>query len=263
MAVDRNAARFLLDLGTAAGGTTVTFSGAGGVLGPSPIAYQNAIYRTQLAGPDVDRVIDEVRTELDAQGVPGSWHVGPLDEPADLVARLQAHGFDDGGEDIGMVCDLTRMAAAPVPPGATIHEVEDEAGLAEWVQVLSDGFGEGPVEAEWAASAYRRIGFGPSSAHRLIVAELDGAPAAAGASLLDGAEVGLYFIATRRDARRRGLGSAVTRRLAAMGGDSGARLAVLGASPAGRPVYARLGFSEVSRIRIMEHHPVRRSPAGG
>jgi ribosomal protein S18 acetylase RimI-like enzyme len=258
VAVDRNAARFLLDLGGAGGGDRVLFDGASAILGGSPIAYQNAVYSTQLTEDEADRVIDQVVARLDDTGLPASWHVGPRDHPADLVERLRVHGFENGGEDIGMALDLALLGSpAPLPSGVVIDEVEDEAGLVAWQSVLSDGFGEGPTEARWAASVYQRIGIGPSSAHRLVVAELDGRPAAAGAMLLDGGDVGLYFISTRPDARRRGLGAAVTRHLALMGAASGARRAVLGASEAGRRVYRRLGFLEVSRVSILEYRSAR------
>jgi ribosomal protein S18 acetylase RimI-like enzyme len=255
-AVERNTARFLLDLGLATGGARLTFAGAEAVIGPGPIAYQNAVYRTRIGRIEADHVIRAVTEELDARGVPGSWHVGPADEPSDLVTLLQAHGFEDGGEDIGMAYELSDGTEVWAPPAVdTIHEVEGDAGLAAWAAVLADGFGEGLVEAEWAAQAYRRIGVGPSSTHRLVVARVDGRPAAAGASLLDGTDVGLYFIATRPAARRRGLATAVTQRLLSMGARSGARRAVLGASPAGSAVYARLGFREVGRTRILEYRP--------
>lgn len=252
-AVEQNAERFLLDLGTAGGGIAMRFGGAHGIFGPSPVAYQNAIYRTRLAETEVARVIEDVVAELDARRIPGSWHVGPGDRPSTLVERLRHHGFHDGGEDIGMACDLSRISPpASTLPRTTVRQVRNDADLEAWKAVLSDGFGEGPVEATWAGDCYRHLGLGTSSTHRLVVAELDGEPAAAGASLLDDAVVGLYFIATRPRARRRGLGTAVTHRLAVDGAAAGARTAVLGASPAGRPVYTRLGFAEVSRIRILE-----------
>src|SRR3954451_18158387 len=59
VAVDRNAARFLLDLGGAGGGDRVLFDGASAILGGSPIAYQNAVYSTQLTEDEADRVIDQ------------------------------------------------------------------------------------------------------------------------------------------------------------------------------------------------------------
>lgn len=53
-------------------------------------------------------------------------------------------------------------------------------------------------------------------------------------------------------ARRRGLGALVTSRAVDYAFDHGSELAVLQASPSGRPVYERIGFAMVGLDRIWE-----------
>jgi hypothetical protein len=70
--------------------------------------------------------------------------------PPDLGRRLIAHGFEYGGDDIGMAVDLSGLPErVPVPDDFVVERVRDEAGLAAWIEALGSGFGEGPVEAEW------------------------------------------------------------------------------------------------------------------
>ncbi len=72
----------------------------------------------------------------------------------------------------------------------------------------------------------------------------------AAAALFDGAGVaGVYNVVTVPEARRRGIGRAVTNAVLDEAVARGHTLAVLGASDLGLPVYRRLGFREVSRLR--------------
>jgi GNAT superfamily N-acetyltransferase len=73
------------------------------------------------------------------------------------------------------------------------------------------------------------------------------------ASIYLGAGVaGAYFVMTVPEARRRGIGGAITLAALQDARDTGVRYGVLGSSPAGRAVYARLGFREYCRIELYE-----------
>jgi ribosomal protein S18 acetylase RimI-like enzyme len=60
---------------------------------------------------------------------------------------------------------------------------------------------------------------------------------------------GIYNVTTVPEARGRSLGRAVTAEAIVEAVRRGRRLAVLGSSDMGLPVYRRLGFREVSRLR--------------
>lgn len=98
------------------------------------------------------------REKMRELGVPGSWHVGPSMRPADLDERLLAHGFEYGGDDIGMAVALAALPeGVSTPDGFAVEEVRAEDDLAAWVGTPGSGFGEGPVEAEWVGEMYRRL----------------------------------------------------------------------------------------------------------
>jgi ribosomal protein S18 acetylase RimI-like enzyme len=67
---------------------------------------------------------------------------------------------------------------------------------------------------------------------------------------------GIYAVVTAGDARRRGFGEAVTRRVLGEARRVGLRVAVLQASTAGRGVYERIGFREQFRFRLHERPAV-------
>jgi predicted acetyltransferase len=60
-----------------------------------------------------------------------------------------------------------------------------------------------------------------------------------------GRTIGVYSIATIPSARRHGYGAAMTARVVADGARDGCDVAILQASPMGRPIYERLGFRTV------------------
>jgi GNAT superfamily N-acetyltransferase len=261
-AIESNGEEFLLGLGRAAGAEERDDGRVRWVIGNCPIDYHNCVVRADLSPEEIDGVILESLERFRAHGVPGSWHVGPSMRPSDLGERLLAHGFDYGGDDIGMAADLSALREDPrVPESFMVERVLDERSLATWTNTLAAGFGEGPVEAEWVGEMYRRIGLGDDVPWRHYLGRLNGEPVATATLFLGAGVAGIYFVFTVEGARRQGIGAAVT--LAALNDarEVGCRVGVLGSSEMGYPVYRRLGFREYCRIGIYEYRPLVSEPA--
>lgn len=253
-AIEANTEAFLLELGLAGGGDQLDEPGLGWVIGGSPIDYHNAVFRADLAPGAADDAIRRSLDALQAKGVPGSWHVGPSMQPADLGERLERHGFAFGGEEAGMAIDLERLSSAmpPVPAGLTVERVVIPGDLATWIHTLGLGFGAGPHEAEWTGEMYAKLGYQPGGAWHHYLARLDGDPVATTTLYLGAGVAGIYFVFTREDRRRLGIGAAITWKALDDARTLGYRIGVLGASPMGAPVYRALGFEEYCRIAIYE-----------
>jgi len=256
LAIEENGAEFLMVLGRAAGAEVRDDGRVRWAIGNSPIDYHNCVVHADLTPEVADAEIETFQERMQAHGVPGSWHVGPSMRPPDLGERLVAHGFEYGGDDIGMAVDLpTLPEEVPVSEGFSVERVRDEARLAEWIEALGSGFGEGPVEAEWVGEVYRKLGFEDEGLWRHYLGRLDGTPVAT-ATLFFGAGVaGVYFVCTVERARRRGIGAAVTLAALREARDLGYTVGVLGSSEMGYPVYRRLGFEEYCRIGLYEWRP--------
>jgi GNAT superfamily N-acetyltransferase len=272
-AIEGNAAELLLRMGAAGGGVQRDDGAVRWTIGGSPIDYHNAVVAASLDDASADRVIAESLQELKDRGVPGSWHVGPSMRPRDLGARLLRAGFTSGGSEPGMavkLADLKEPSAAGT--GAAEATEAGAAGAAEarrsalgelrvdrvtsaemlgiWVQTLGRGFGEGEKEARWVGEVYRELGLVDPWRHYLGWL---GGEAVATASIYLGAGVaGVYFVMTVPEVRRRGIGGAITLAALREARDSGIQYGVLGSSPAGRSVYARLGFREYCTIDLYE-----------
>jgi GNAT superfamily N-acetyltransferase len=254
-AVEENAAGMLFSMGRAGGGEESSDPRLAFTLGGSPLGYHNAVVHAELSGDEADAAIVWFQGRLAALKLPGCWHVDATSRPRDLPERLKRHGFTGGGEP-AMACALDRLPEVHPPDGVAVERVRDDAGLHALADVLAAGFGEGEVEARWAESVWRTIGFADETPWRHYLARLDGRPAGCASLFVHPPDVGgIYFVCTHPEHRRRGIGAAVT--LAAMRGarELGCRLAVLGTSEMGRPVYERLGFRYVGDVRIFDWAP--------
>lgn len=255
-AVEENGAEFLLALGRAAGAEERDEGGVRWVIGNCPIDYHNAAVHADLSPEAADEAIDASLGRMRALEVPGSWHVGPSMRPPDLGRRLVARGFEYAGDDIGMAVDLSVLPAdVSTPEGFVVERVRDEGELAAWIETLGSGFGEGPVEAGWVGEMYRRLRYDDRGSWRHFLGRLEGEPVATATLFMGAGVAGVYFVFTVEEARRRGIGAAVTLAASREAGDLGYEVGVLGSSEAGYPVYRRLGFEELCRIGIYEWRP--------
>jgi GNAT superfamily N-acetyltransferase len=252
--IEENGAQFLMTLGRAAGAEERDDGRVRWAIGNSPIDYHNCVVHAALTQNEADREIEASLQRMREHEVPGSWHVGPSMRPPDLGRHLIAHGFEYGGDDIGMAVDLSALPhEVPVPDDFVIERVRDEAGLAAWVEALGSGFGEGPVEAEWVGEMYRRLGFeGP---WRHYLGRVDEEPVATATSFFGAGVAGIYFVCTVERARRRGIGARITLAALSEARDLGYSVGVLGSSEMGYPVYRGLGFEEYCRIGLYEWRP--------
>jgi GNAT superfamily N-acetyltransferase len=255
-AIEENGAEFLMALGRAAGAEVRDDGRVRWVIGNSPIDYHNCVVHADLTEEEADGEIEASLERMRAYRVPGSWHVGPSMRPTNLGERLVAHGFEDGGHDIGMAVDLSTLPEEmPEPENFVVERVRDEAGLAAWVETLGSGFGEGPVEAKWVGEMYLRLGLNDRGPWRHYLGLWAGEPVATATSFIGAGGVGIYFVFTVESARRKGIGARITHAALREAWDLGYKVGVLGSSELGYPVYRRLGFEEYCRIALYEWRP--------
>jgi GNAT superfamily N-acetyltransferase len=164
-------------------------------------------------------------------------------------------------ESRGMVADVERplmlleepaaIAHAPEASGLRLRQLSpEEASL--HVGVAAAGFGapEEPFLRLMTPDVLRLPGV------RCYVGDVGGQPVTTGLGVTLGAFTAVFTIATLPACRGRGYGSAMTARIVADGLAAGAKWSWLQSSPAGYPVYDRLGF------RTVESWPCWLSAAG-
>ncbi|MEA2545685.1 MAG: hypothetical protein QOI09_958 [Chloroflexota bacterium] len=188
--------------------------------------------------------------------IPHIWPQPGFDEPADLVARLSANGFEDHGRGMVMLLDQERMALRTDPPdglaGLTIERLEGRTGEAAATDARSIG---DVLMASFAVEPERRVaielevlqGF-ELDAYHIVLARVDGRPAAVARRTTFAGASYLSSIGTHPDFRGRGLGGLVTSLAVADALAQDSRWTYLGVfeeNAVARRMYEALGFTLV------------------
>jgi GNAT superfamily N-acetyltransferase len=205
---------------------------------------------------EIDQHITRIQAYFRAQQMGMQWFMGPSTRPANLGERLAQHGFRLQGAAPGMAAPLERLPAeVAVPPRLEITRVANEAQLQDWAAVAGGAFGE-PAEIQQARIAvHAAFGFAEDAPLQRYIARLDGKPVAMSELFLAAGVAGIYDVATVPQARRQGIGAAITHVPLLAARARGYRVGVLEASPMGEPVYRRLGFEEYCRFTLYEWEP--------
>jgi ribosomal protein S18 acetylase RimI-like enzyme len=196
-----------------------------------------------LAAPgDLGCAIERVEAMYAERGLPAVVQVGPDAQPDNLDHVLEARGYQLGSPTVVFTVDIDR----PRHRDVDVAEVPTRDWFELWWAV--DGRGDG---AE--ATAMTILTGGP--ALYATISDDRGA-AAVGRLALVGEWGGVYCLAVREDARRRGLGTKVLDGLLAAGQDRGVKrswLQVRAENASARRLYQRAGYTEVARYHYRSH----------
>jgi GNAT superfamily N-acetyltransferase len=102
--------------------------------------------------------------------------------------------------------------------------------------------------------AFRSV---PPEPAYLYLARADGVPASTVLTFEEGEECGVYLVATRHEARGRGLATALMTHALLEARARGCTTTSLQATQRGRPMYERLGYRDIGAVHMWE----RRRPS--
>jgi GNAT superfamily N-acetyltransferase len=213
-----------------------------------PTPSLNTVLLAQVEPEDVDEIIERRRAHFESRGVTTvSWWIHPGTQPSDLGERLVEHGLTYREGAPGMAADLLELnEELPTPAGLAVEPVNDTSALKQWAYASALGFGlpETSVDPWFELLA----GLGSDLPLRNYLATLNGEPVATSQLLLGAGVAGIYVVATLPEARRQGIGAAITLAPLRDARAMGYRIGILHASPLGEGVYRRLGFQEYCRM---------------
>ena len=191
------------------------------------------------APADVGAAVDEVEKLYGQRGLPPSFQIGRTTRPPELDEYLSTRGYEACNATVLQVAEVSEVLRRTSAPGGGAHvaEAPDE----DWMDLWWSVDGRGGEEARAVAVA---ILTGVPSLYASIYDER-GIAAVGRLALVDGWG-GLYCMAVRSDARRRGHGQAVLRALLICAADHGIRdvwLQVLADNDPARSLYEGVGFA--------------------
>jgi ribosomal protein S18 acetylase RimI-like enzyme len=183
-------------------------------------------------------------------------HIVLVREPADadLAGAALAAGYTPAWAERPMALydppEPSRLAA-----DIDVRAVSSTEQVLDYGRVVADA-NDDPGERERAGLLFH--GQTILAPHiKAFVAYVDGAPASCAMTLVSHGVAGVFYVATVENARRRGLGDALTRMAARAGFSLGARAAWLGASEMGAELYRRIGFSDLGTSIVEYESPKR------
>lgn len=186
----------------------------------------------------LDRALDDLRARHRGPEQIGCWALEP-DRPRWLAALLFARGFQPGWQPHWMALDLRALRDEFRAPPELDVRTDDGP----------DPLPEGLPYRKSPARTTALVGMRPRRSWRFL-ARLDGEVVGVawvhlGPDRL--AVAGLYDVGVLPAVRNRGIGKAVTAAACRLAASLGCRYATLNSSPAGEPVYTRLGFRSLGR----------------
>lgn len=200
-----------------------------------------------LAGAELDELIVRQRDLFARRGEQVEWKLNGHDEPADLVDRLRAVGFEPRERETVVIGPVAPLAAVlpVVPEGIRLREVTARADLDRIAAMKSDVSGD---DRSWLANGLEReIAADPQSL-TVVVAEAEGTLVSAGwIRYVPGTSFAtLWGGSTLPQWRRRGIYRALVTYRARLAGARERTLLQVDASDDSRPILQRLGFIPVT-----------------
>ena len=194
----------------------------------------------EAALPDVAAAYDDAGIEAWTVWVP------PGDERAPELLARAGHVLD--AEPLAMVCDLDGWEQ---PAVGDLDWTEDPGSLADVMAINDTAYDH---EGTPFSDAFRALADGG----HVYIARLEGKPASGLVTFEHDGSAGIYWVATRPEARGRGLAWRLLGQALADARDRGCTVSTLEATKMGAPVYERLGYRSCGSIQMWE----RRRPTG-
>jgi GNAT superfamily N-acetyltransferase len=229
--------------------------GAWFVTGIRAGVWYNQILRANLDPEATGAQINRALAPFRERGLEMLWTVGSSSSPPELGVRLEAHGLPQTSEMPGMAVDLAALPSPVAVPGLRIERVADARALDRWCEAYIAGFEMEAAAGRSLADVYARIRLADNAPVRHYVGWLDGRAVASSSVVFAAGVAGVFHVGTLPQARRRGIGGAMTLAPLLEARDLGYEVGVLFASTMGEPVYRRLGFRACSTLRQFRWAP--------
>jgi GNAT superfamily N-acetyltransferase len=220
-----------------------------------PHAMFNGVVRARLAPHQLEVVVDEALAYFRQYRLPMVWWTGESTRPAGLGEQLMARGLTYSGGMPGMAAELRTLAPGPDLPELEVRPVVDAESLARWQRAFTAGFAlpEGARRAWEVFDA--SLSVGADLPWRRYVGLRRGQPVATAALHLAAGVAGVYSVSTVPEARRQGLGAAMTLAVLRDARALGYRIGILHSTRMGYNVYRRLGFEEYCQLGLYAWSP--------
>ena len=163
---------------------------------------------------------------------------------------IRKHGLAQSLVEPGMGLSPVPGRCPPPPRKLNIRQVEDRDELLTFSRTGAASFGMHATNLDALAIGLAKGIRDGSFRGGCYLGYYDGKPVATSLRFTSGRVAGVYFVATAKEYRRRGIGEAMTWRAAVDGRMEKCSISVLQASEMGRPVYEGMGYRTVTNYQM-------------
>ncbi|MDP9330402.1 MAG: GNAT family N-acetyltransferase [Actinomycetota bacterium] len=214
-----------------------------------PHLILNGVVEARYEGPDPEAWIDEALAPFRTRQLPMIWITDPTSRPIDLEERLLGRGLERVADSPGMAVELAGVSD-DLPPAVEIRRVDgDDVELERAMQLVTDVFEMPAFVGRYFLDLFGALPGELRDQVRNYVALVEGRLVGASSMFMLAGVAGMYNVVTAPDARRLGVGTALTARPLLEARAMGYRAGVLQSSEMGLSVYREIGFRELCRVR--------------
>ncbi len=207
-------------------------------------AWPRFLYDLNLPESDYEAFYQELKQAVKAGNLAPFYLSNELEVKAGFVDFLEQKNGDKRSWRF-MTMDLQQDLHPKEIKGLEIREVKTSQELNDWCFVACASLLKGRKMDE---NIFKNLYQSP--AMHFYIGYRNGQAVSVSQLFKDQDRAGIYFVGTLPEQERKGFGSALTQHEVLAGKEKGLKEAVLQATPAGAPVYSRLGFDDRAEILI-------------
>jgi len=216
-----------------------------------PDHFMNLVVCTELPAEGFNEIIESALTHFKSLNIRKlSWLAREGLPALEIKRHLEAHGliFSESFS-VEMAADLTTLNEdVKLPNELRIITVDGGTMLKKWIHVASVGFGvPSKLESIWYDFFEMAACDLPFQTY---LALLDGKPVATSQLFTSAGVAGIYNVTCLPEARRQGIGAAITLAPLVAAREMTYRIGILQASSLGYNVYRRLGFQDFGKLSV-------------
>ena len=219
---------------------------------PIPLLPYNGVVRF-IAQDDLDNKINSIIKTYLQRGVPYMWILHPSAKPDDLKERLLKRGLMEVDNLPGMVTDLDELPIPENPPsGYDIFEIKDDSDIVNELEMIPWRwhFSDETLKHFCELNQSFRIGK-PDTKLRVWTAFYKDKPVSKVVLHLSAGAAGIYGVATKPEARGKGLARILTLEALWAAKKIGYKIGVLHSSEMAINLYKKIGFKVISNFTIL------------
>lgn len=213
----------------------------------------NYICRAKLSEPNIDIRIEEAINYFKAKNLPMAWWVGPGTQPSNLGDYLVQHGLKCTEYARGMIANLHDIPDDyPLPKELIIKQITTVDELSYFADVVASVFHPPDPCVQLFYNKIGDMAFQENSPTYFYLGYLQGEPVATSVLFLAEGVAGIYAVATKAQARKQGIGTALTLAALQDARKLGYQIGALQASTDGQHLYTRIGFKPCCQFHIYQ-----------